>query len=308
MKINNTINNTGYNVESSKQTSRVINKDGKPNIKKSGISFWNSISLYHSMLDLRISHFILICLLGFFTINFLFAAIYFLLGAEKLGIDSTLSSGYQFLDCYFFSAQTITTVGYGRISPTHISTNIAASIESVFGLMSFAVMTGLLYGRFSKPKAHLQFSKNIVIAPYKDSTAVMFRCVSTKNNNLTDLEAQLLLVKKTFKNEKWVVDYINLPLELSQIQALALNWTIVHHITPESPLYQLSKEDFETLNIEFIVFIKAFDEHFSNTVKQRSSYTYSEVLFNASFETMYSAEETYTTLHLDKLNNIRINK
>jgi inward rectifier potassium channel len=244
------------------------------------------------------------CITIYLIINLIFATIYFFLGPEELGINQSLSCGHKFLDCFFFSAQTITSVGYGRINPSSIATNTIASLESLLGLMSFAVLTGLIYSRFSKPKAFIKFSKQAIIAPYKDGLALMFRLASFKNNNLTDLEAQVLVTIHTLKNDKWTLDYINLPLEIKNIQSLALNWTLVHPINEDSPLFGLTEKEFELKEIEILIFINAFDEHFSNIVKQRTSYSHHEIVFNAKFKSMFTTNETYTTLHLNKLSEI----
>ncbi len=116
-----------------------------------------------------------VCFIGFIFINLVFGTIYFVCGADFLGISNELSTIDRFLESFFFSCQTLTAVGYGLLAPTNNLVSSIASFEAFFGLMSFAVITGLLYARFSKPRAHLQFSKQAIIRPFKEGKALMFR-------------------------------------------------------------------------------------------------------------------------------------
>jgi inward rectifier potassium channel len=136
--------------------------------------------------------FMLILLTFYVCINFLFATIYFAIGIEYLnGIDASGSEWVKFGQTYFFSAQTFTTVGYGHISPSGFLASTVSALEALIGLLSFAIATGLFFGRFSKPVAFLKFSHNAIIAPYKDITALMIRIMPFKNTNLTDAEAKI---------------------------------------------------------------------------------------------------------------------
>ena len=211
----------------------------------------------------------------------------------------------KFGEAFFFSAQTFTTVGYGRISPSGFITSAIAAFEALIGLLSFALATGLLYGRFSKPIAHIKFSVNAIIAPYKEITALMLRIAPFKNISLTDAEAKLTLGMIVLENDKKVNKFFPLQLELDKISSLTLSWTIVHPITEDSPLFGFAQEDFENMQGEFIVFVKAFDDMFSNTVLARSSYTFKEIIVGAKFIPMYyrNDEANKTILDLEKLNS-----
>jgi inward rectifier potassium channel len=229
---------------------------------------------------------------------------------EEIGINPELSTFEKFSDCFFFSAQTITTVGYGGMHPTSFATNILATFESVFGWMAFAVLTGLIYGRFAKPKAYLMFSKNALIAPYKNGHALMFRMAPYKNNTLTEGEVLLNITFRIHENDKIVNKFLPLKVELPKITALSLNWTVVHYIDLDSPLYGMCKEDYEINSTEIMVFVKAFDEHFSNTVQQRTSYNAEDIIHGAKFVQMFrqSDDKKTTVLELDKLHDYNLVK
>ena len=211
-----------------------------------------------------------------------------------------------FLKLFFFSLQTYTTVGYGRINPVGYLTSSIAAFEAFLGLMTFALATGLLYARFSKPNAYLKFSDIAVIAPYKDISALMLRFVPYRNNYLTDAEVKVSLVMKSEENGSLTNRFFNLTLELSKINALSLSWTIVHPIDENSPLYGFTEDDYKNTFLEVMVFVKAFDEAYSNTVVARTSYTNNEIVYGAKYKIMYHPDESskQTILELDKLNEI----
>jgi hypothetical protein len=296
--------NSGFGTNASDYGGRFVNKDGRPNIEIRGVSLLDRISWYHTMLALPRWKFLTILLVFYIAINFVFAGIYYLVGVAHLnGITSQTELG-KFGSAYFFSAQTFTTVGYGHISPQGFLTSSIAAGEALVGLLSFAIATGLFYGRFSKPTAYLKFSENAIIAPYKDITALMLRLAPYKNTTLTDAEARLTLGMTIEENGKMVNKFFPLELEFERANALTLNWTIVHPINENSPLYNFTTEDYANTNGEILIFIKAFDDMFSNTVVDRSSYTLKEVVVGAKFVPMYHRNSTgkKTVLDLEKLN------
>jgi hypothetical protein len=298
--------NTGFGANAGDYGGRFVNKSGKPNIQIQGVSFLDRISWYHTMLSLPGWKFLTIILSFYIIINFIFASIYMLIGVENLNGIGSLSALGKFGAAYFFSAQTFTTVGYGHISPNGVLTSAVAAGEALVGLLSFAIATGLFYGRFSKPRAYLKFSDNAIIAPYKDITALMLRVTPyKKNTTLTDAEAKVTFGMTIEENGKMVNKFFPLELEFKVANALTLNWTIVHPINEDSPFYNFSVEDYKNINGEIIVFIKAFDDMFSNTVVDRSSYTLKEVIVGAKFLPMYhrSTAGSQTILEIEKLNS-----
>lgn len=297
--------NTGFGTNASSYGGRFVNKNGTANVEKRGMHLLQRISWYHTMIDMPGWKFIFIILSFYMAINFLFASIYYGIGIEHLnGISNSGNEWVKFGQAYFFSAQTFTTVGYGHISPSGFLTSALSAAEALIGLLSFAIATGLFFGRFSKPTAFLKFSHNAVIAPYGDITGLMIRTTPFKNTNFTDAEAKMTLGMSVEENGKRINKFYSLELELDKINALTLSWTLVHPITEDSPLYKFTKVDFKNTNGEILVFIKTFDDMFSNTVAARTSYTFDEVVYGAKFEPMYtrSHDNSRTILNLDKLN------
>lgn len=296
--------NTGFGTNASSYGGRLLNIDGTPNIEKRGIGYFQRTSWFHSMLSISGWRFFLIILFFYIAVNLFFTFIYYLIGVEHLTGLKTSSESEKLMEAFFFSTQTYTTVGYGRISPSGFAMNMVSSFHALIGLLSFAVATGLMYGRFSRPKAYIKFAENAVITPYKEISALMLRLAPFKNTTLTDAEAKITMALITEEDGKTTNHFFNLDLELKNINSLTLSWTIVHPITEESPLYNFTEEDFKNAKGEFIVFIKAFDDMFSNSVIARTSYTFDEVKYGVKFVPMFHRdnERDTTILDLDKLN------
>ena len=145
----------------------------------------------------------------------------------------------------------------------------------MLGLLSFAIATGLLYGRFSKPKAFLLFSKNALISPYKGGTGLMFRFVTYKDHHtLTNMDIKVNAAMLVDENGKNAYRFYDLDLERSHVESLPMNWTVVHPLNSDSPLFEYSGEDMKNADLEIYVSVRAFDDVYSNIVQQRTSYTY----------------------------------
>lgn len=286
---------------------RFINKDGLPNVKRRGVNVFNRLSWYHTMLNLSTFRFLTYLIVGYILINIIFALIYYMIGVQHLtGIDKSDPLN-EFIDVFFFSSQTFTTVGYGRIAPVGFMASLVATFEAFLGLLTFAIATGLFYGRFSRPRAYLRFSDIAVIAPFQETIALMFRLAPYKNNALTDADVILSAAIEVIEEGVPKSNFYRLETQMTKINTLALNWTVVHKIDENSPFNGFSEEDFKNINIEIIVQVRAFDEVFSNTVVQRSSYVSEEIIYGAKFVPMYypNKNDLTTILDLDKINEYK---
>lgn len=295
-------NDTGLSNKGNINGGRFINRDGTYNLHKKGWPFWERYSVFYTMITLPLWKFITIIFIFFISINLLYTSLYLWMGLNQFtGLIKTSGWGL-FKELFFFSTQSFTTVGYGRVNPVGDGANIIASIEAMSGLLSFALATGLIYGRFAKPRAHLAFSDHAVIGPYKEQTALMFRFVCFKEQHaLTDVMVQVNLAMLIEENGEFNYKYYSLPLERSKIETLPMNWTVVHPIDNESPLLGFTAEDIKAADFELYITVRGFNDVYSNTVQQRSSYTYDEVKFNRKFIPMYRETEHGTLLELNKL-------
>ncbi len=300
-----TDDNTGFGTNSNMYGGRLFNKDGTPDLYKTGITWLEKNSWYHTLLQMNRWQFLLTIFATYLLINLFFAIIYLIVGIDKLAGIMVETPLEKFGEAFFFSAQTFTTVGYGRLAPTGFLMSFISSTEALIGLLSFALATGLLYGRFSRPQAFLKFSSHALFAPYKETVALMFRMTPFKNNHLTEAEVKVNLALMMDIDGKMTNKFYPLKLELEKVNALTLSWTVVHAVDEESPFFGLSKNELQTARAEVLVFVKAFDDTFSNTVVARSSYTANEFVFGGKFLPMYQRDEKRgkTMLEIDKLND-----
>ena len=284
---------------------RLLNRNGSFNVRRKGLPFLKWFSGYHYLISLSWLKFNLLLLAGYVIINAFFGAVYYAIGTEGMsGIDGH-STADRLLQCVFFSTQTFTTVGYGRISPVGTASNIASSLESLAGLLSFAFATGLLYGRFSRPVAKIIYSRNAVVAPYEKITGFMFRVANQRINQLIDVEANVTLSRlETSADGKISRRFHVLELERKQVNFFHLSWTVVHPIDESSPLFGVTKEQLDESDAEFLILIKAFDDTFSQNVHSRSSYKSKEVVFGYKFKgIMRIAPDGMTEIDLDKIHD-----
>lgn len=297
--------NTGFG-NSDNNSGRLFDRaSGGANVRKKGVPLLQRYSWYHTMLGMKNSKFLLLLLFIYVSVNLVFAGIYYLIGVEHLAGIERSHNLKEFSEVFFFSTQTFTTVGYGRISPTGFMTSAVSTFEAFLGLLSFAIATGLFYGRFSRPQAFVKFSDQALVSPYKDGAALMFRMAPFKNNLLSEAEVKLTLAMRVDDNGKQVNRFFTLPAEIDRLSSFSLSWTIVHALNETSPLYGFTEEDFMNTELELMIFVKAFDEVFSNTVVTRWSYITKEFIWGARFAPMFYPGDTgkHTVLDISKLSH-----
>ncbi len=274
---------------------RNMNKDGTFNVERTGEPRFQNYEVFHQLITMSWVKFILLIVISYSTVNLLFAGIYYTIGTDKLSMDSAqMTEGQKFMEVFFFSAQTLTTLGYGRIAPVGALANTVSSIEAMIGLLGFALATGLLYGRFSRPQSKLLYSENAIIAPYRDGIALMFRLTNLRRSQLIEVEIDVQI--GYLDNETKSRAFTQLQLERSKINLFPTSWTIVHPIDENSPLYGKSIEQMHQMNLEIYSFLKAFDDSFSQTVYSRTSFKSEEIVYGAKFKPMFTQLPNGNTL------------
>ncbi len=261
---------------------RMMNPNGVFNVDRERFGYWDNT--YFHLMMMPAWQFFLLALTGFVFLNIVFSVVYCLIGIEHLHGTTDGDLLHQLTQAYFFSSQTLTTVGYGHISPEGLPANIIASFESFLGLLTFALISGLLYGRFSRPVARIAFSEKILVAPYRTGQGLMFRMVNAARSELIETEVQVILtVNQREENGNISRRFFALPLEISKVSFFSLSWTIVHDINENSPLFGFSQQDLIDAMAEFLILVKGTDEANQQMVHVRRSYTGEEMVWNARF-------------------------
>ena len=280
---------------------RAVNRDGTFNVRRRQAG-WRHLHPYLYLVNMSWPGFFAAVFLAYFIVNTIFAGAYMLLGPSAVVGRTPQTEWDPFLNAFFFSAHTLTTVGYGTLAPQGTAANLLAALEALMGLMGFAVATGLLFGRVSRPSARLRFSDKMLMAPYQSGLSLQFRIVNLRPNVLMELEASMLMMTVEGPPGNAVRRYHRLTLERDKVYFLPLTWTIVHPIDESSPLRDLSLDALQALQVEFLILIKGYDDTFSQTVHRRFSYRYDELISGARFTNAFDIDATGdVVLDVDKV-------
>lgn len=274
----------GLDRSAQKGRQRTINADGSYNMERKTASRFGDFLLYRWLITTTWKHYWMAIISFYIVDNIVFGSIYYWMGAENLSGIVGSSEFDKFMSCFFFSCQTFTTVGYGGLHPVGKLASATAAIEAFLGLMMFAVATGSLYGRFSKPVSRLVYSKNILIAPYKGITGMQFMVANGVETTLMEMEARVNLSwMEDDENGQPVRRFQLAKLEFDKIAMFPTSWVINHPIDEESALYGLTIEEIQKMDVEIFVLLKGFDDVFSQTIYNRHSFVASQFVYGAKF-------------------------
>ena len=273
--------------------------------KKSGVKRHLWEDLYHRLLSISWPGFFGLLGLSYVVINLFFGLIYFGLGRDGLtGLQST--SPAQFLaECFFFSVQTFSTIGYGHISPASFMVNLIVAVQALMGLLSIGLMSGLFFSRFSRPTSRVRFSKVALITSYMNKTTLMFRMANARFNHIVEASIHVTLAMNTTTPEgiEWR-QMQDLALGRNRTALFTLSWTVLHVIDEKSPLANLSLEDLQARKAQLLVSILGFDETFSQDIHARASYGPDAFVFDRQFVDIvrYDSEEVFVDInHISEL-------
>ncbi len=233
---------------------------------------------YHRLLTMPWWRFFALVFVGYLAINALFAVGYYVLG------DAIENADGSFSDAFFFSVQTLATIGYGKMAPRTLAGNLLVTTEALLGMMGLAVTTGLVFARFSRPTARVLFSRVAVIGPYEGVPSLQFRMANARGNRIVEARLHLTLIRDELTAEGVAVRRLrDLRLLRSEHQAFAFTWTAVHPIDEASPLHGQSAADLERMTSDLLVSLTGIDEGFAQTIHARHAYRAEDLRWNARF-------------------------
>ena len=235
---------------------------------------------YYLLLTVPWPGFVLIVIISYVTINALFAGL-FLLGGDCVA-NTTAGS---FSDMFFFSVQTLASIGYGAMYPTTFYANLLVTIEAVSSILCIALMTGLAFARFALPSARVTFSEAILIGSYDQQPTLMFRAANRRKNQIIEAQVTLyIMVDETSPEGTFMRRLYELPLVRTRTPFFSLSWTVMHTIDEKSPLYGETRESLEDKRAMFIVSLHGIDETVSQAVHARTTYGVDDLVWDARFE------------------------
>ncbi|HYA81556.1 MAG TPA: ion channel [Methylocystis sp.] len=246
--------------------------------------------LYHALIRMSWPGFISLFLTAFFTFNLVFAAAYaFDIGGLNVAPAEHLPS---FAIAFFFSVHTLATVGYGNIYPADLFTNIVVVVEITLGLLFFALTTGLVFARFSRPTARVLFSDVAVVRPMEGAQMLLLRAANQRRNFIFEATVRCSILRLETFGGHAMRRFYDLKLERSLTPVFSLSWTIMHRIDEDSPLYGITQEMFEERGYEIIFSLTGIDSSVSQPIHARAAYGAGQVLWNREFVDVLSTDES----------------
>ncbi len=234
--------------------------------------------LYHSLVTASWPGLIARIALAFTIANLIFATGYYF----DQGIENVHS--HDFIDMFFFSVQTMATIGYGKMEPVTLFSNILVSIEALTGLLALALMTGLVFSKFSRPTARIRFTRYAVIGPRDGVNSLMIRAANMRANRIFEASIHVVLARQEITAEGDTIRRLyDLETTRSRSAMFALSWTAVHQIVEGTPLFGATRESIAASEPELIVSIVGLDETFSQTVHARHTFQLDEIIWGARF-------------------------
>jgi len=278
---------------------RLLNPDGSFNVRRLHEDRLDKLFGYQALINLSWRRFFALFSLWYLAINALFALGYLALGPGAL---EGSYAGPLFWRAFFFSIYTFATIGYGNVAPVTFLANLLVALQTLCSLLSLAVATGLVFARFSRPNARLRYSRSALIAPYRDQTSFQFRVVNGRRSPLLNVQALVMHSRFETVNGTRVRRFYPMELERNFVAFFPANWTVVHPVSPQSPIFGWTKEQLLQAEAEFIILINAVDETYSQTVYSRSSYSAHQMEWGRKFAMMFFEEGSHAVLDLERLN------
>ncbi len=229
---------------------------------------------YHHLLTSSWPALLLQIAVAFIVVNLLFAVGYYL--------DGGIENARGFSDVFFFSVQTIATIGYGKMSPVTLVSQILMSVEALCGVINFALITGLIFAKFSRPTARVRFSRIAVISKRDGVPSLMFRMANVRSSQIVEAQVHVAFSQDERTREgEYVRRFYDLELSRYRNAIFAYSWTAIHPIQPGSPFYGVTNKDLLEADASLIVSLTGIDEVFSQTVYARYSYKAADIIWGA---------------------------
>jgi len=263
--------------------------------------------LYAQLMEAQWGTLVAVFMATFLVINTFYAVAYFALADLWHGEGITNARHGVFLDYFFFSVQTLATIGYGGMSPQGIVANILVTLEAVTGFTFYALMTGLVFSKFSRPTALVTFSERAVINRDMGESHFILRMINDRGNRIVDAQASLYMMRDDLLPDGQIMRrYYDLRLVRSKVPIMQLSWSVMHLIDETSPLYGETQASMDEKNAEIIVSMVGLDESLSSEIHTRYSYMSEDIHFDRSFEgILHRRPDNTLEVHYDRIHDLK---
>ena len=292
-------------VLSDESRQRLLRPDGWFNVRRTGLGVFRSHRIYHDLVSMSWPAFTAVFGLAYTAVCVVFALGFWLLGPAALDAPPGDAGGTGFGRALYFSVQTFATIGYGRISPVSHGAQALVAVEAFVGIFYMALATGLAFARVARPDADVVFSQRMLVAPYQSGQALMFRLVNARRGELSDVSVEVTfsLLEDDPVVGRRVRRYAPLDLERRRVTFFPLTWTVVHPLTPESPVWGFTDADLRAGDAEILVRLAALDEATMQGVVARTSYRAGDgdVVWNRRFRDLFDRSGDVLTVDVSRL-------
>jgi inward rectifier potassium channel len=274
----------------------------RPGIEVLGRDRAGLTDLYHQVLTMPVGVLLLLLAAAYLTINALFGVLYLV----APGSISHARPG-SFLDAFFFSVQTLSTVGFGDKAPQGLYADSIVTLEAFVGVINIAVTTGLVFARVSKPTARVLFSQVAIVTQFNGAPTLMFRAANKRGNQVLEAQVMVNVARQVVSPEGHVMRaFYDLPVLRSRSPLFILSWTIMHRLDDSSPLYGATAESLKAEGAEIIVVISGVDETFAQRIHARHAYSAEQILWDKQFVDILSVtEDGHRAIDYRKFHDVR---
>lgn len=266
---------------------------GDSEVTKLGVPRYGRHDAFHLIMSLSWPRFFSGAVVVYLCANLVFAMLY------AFG-DHAVANAHTFADHFFFSVETLATVGYGNMSPATLYGHCVATLEIITGMLSMAVITSLVFARFSKPTARILFSRVAVITPHDGVPTLMLRVANQRQSYILEAQASLTLVRDEETSEGHSLRrFHELKLERTRSPMFALTWQIMHRIDESSPLHGVTAQAIRDGDMRLAVTLSGVDEIFAAGITARHTYAHERILFGQRFVDIFEDGDHPRHLYVD---------
>lgn len=265
-----------------RRSQRLMDGGGRANIRRIGDGPIRR-DLYHWLLNTPMHKFAVALVGGYLGLNMVFALAYLACGDA---IANARPGNLE--DAFFFSVQTMATIGYGRMEPIGLAANLLVTFEAGIGLFGIAVASGLMFARFTRPNAGVRFSSKVTISEFDGRRMLMLRLANRRDDGIHEARLHLTLLRDEVTREGIEIRRLHdLHLERSSSPTFALSWTVMHPITPDSPLYGKTHDDLVAEDALIVAVFAGHHSGFSQEVHARAAFGPAAIAWNARYHDVF---------------------